>query len=382
MKKICAIISEFNPFHNGHRYLVEKAKELSGCDYLLCIMSGNFTQRGEMCVADKYARARHAVLGGADCVIQLPAPFAVSPAEIFAQGAVKILSAIPEVDTLAFGCENAECDFVGAAKILFEENGKFKQILGDKLASGESYIKSYGEAFAKCGGDSEILSKPNNILAIEYAKAILKANAKMRILPIERVGAGYGDGEIRENYSSAKAIRSNLNNPLIKNNLPPFSDIGQFKDCGKEFNEALRYALFTSTAQELKGIYGCTEGLENRLKSLQNSETESIISQATSKRYSSARIKRILCANLLKLSESAAEKYLNSDLYIRVLAVKKEKADEILPLLANSPYPVIASPSTESLSGAAKECAETDGFELSVYNHIARSEVKDYMILV
>ena len=109
--KILAIICEFNPFHSGHEYLIEQAKRMSGCDAVLCIMSGNFTQRGEMCINGKYIRAKHAILGGADCVIQLPAPFAVAPAEIFASGAVKILSAIPDIKYLAFGCENADLDY-------------------------------------------------------------------------------------------------------------------------------------------------------------------------------------------------------------------------------------------------------------------------------
>ena len=104
----CAIICEFNPFHNGHKYILEQARRLSGCDGVLCIMSGSFTQRGEACVFDKYTRARHAVLSGADCVIQLPAPFAVAPAEIFASGAIKILSPIPQVKPLEFGCEDGE----------------------------------------------------------------------------------------------------------------------------------------------------------------------------------------------------------------------------------------------------------------------------------
>ena len=106
--KICAVICEFNPFHNGHKYLIEKAKRQSDCDAVLCIMSGNFTQRGEVCIFDKYTRARHAIAGGADCVIQLPAPFAVAPAEIFAKGAIKILSSIPDVTEIAFGCESAD----------------------------------------------------------------------------------------------------------------------------------------------------------------------------------------------------------------------------------------------------------------------------------
>ena len=106
--KFCAIICEYNPFHNGHRYLLEHAKKLSGCDGILCLMSAAFTQRGEAAVMPKFVRAEHAVLGGADCVLQLPAAFSVAPAEIFAQGAVSILKSIPAVTHLAFGSENAD----------------------------------------------------------------------------------------------------------------------------------------------------------------------------------------------------------------------------------------------------------------------------------
>ena len=209
--KILAIICELNPFHNGHKYLIEKAKEMTGCGAVLCIMSGNFTQRGDMCIADKYARAKHAIFGGADLVIQLPSPFAVAPAEIFAKGAIKILSAIPEVTTLAFGCESGnKQDFINSAKLLIGENEKFKSVLNEKLATGESYVKSYSCAFEACAGKKDLLSKPNNILALEYTKAILRTNANMNILPIKRIGADYNDGELKENFSSASAIRKNL----------------------------------------------------------------------------------------------------------------------------------------------------------------------------
>ena len=149
--KICAIICEFNPFHNGHKYILDKARELSGCDALICIMSGSFTQRGNICVIDKFLRAKHAVVCGADCILELPTAFSVAPAEIFAKGAVKILSSVPEIDTLAFGCESgSEADFLSAAKILSDESGNFKEALKKSLDTGESYAKKLRLCVRSC----------------------------------------------------------------------------------------------------------------------------------------------------------------------------------------------------------------------------------------
>lgn len=382
--KICGIICEFNPFHNGHGYLLQQARKLSGADAVLCIMSGSFTQRGEMCVMDKYERARHAISGGADCVIQLPAPFAVAPAEIFARGAVKILSAIPEITTLVFGCESGNAQsFNKAAELLIDETEKFKSVLNEKLANGESYIKSYAAAFSACGGDKKLVNNPNNVLGLEYAKAILRANSDIEILPVKRIGASYNDGELKDNYSSASAIRRNLNCSKIKNNLPEFvySDIEKFND-GKEFEIFARNCLFKTEASVLRRVYGCGEGLENRLKSLENAPCEEIIEKATSKRYPSSRIRRILCANALELYADDCEEFLKSSLYIKPLAVKKAKADEILSALSRSSCPVITGAFTDKLDGAAIKCFKKDVFEYSVFKHVNRSDNKDYMILV
>ena len=382
--KILAIICEFNPFHNGHKYILERAKKLSGADFVLCIMSGNFTQRGEMCIFDKYARAKHAVSGGADCVIQLPSPFAVAPAEIFAKGAIKILSSIPDVNYLAFGCESGDKQsFINAARLLAEETDTFKSMLSKMLADGASYIKSYASAFEACGGDGRIVSNPNNILGLEYTKAILKSNADIEILPIERIGSGYSDCELKENYSSASAIRKNINRSEIKNNLPNFvfEDLIDLNDTS-EFDGTLRNSLFKAKAESLRRIYGCGEGLENKLKSLENLPLDEIIEKATSKRYSTARIRRILCANALELYQSDCERFLNGDLYIKPLAVKKACADEILSALAKSNYPVITGIDTQNLTSTAKECFEKDKKEFAQYNFLTHSDKKDYMIIV
>ena len=382
--KILAIICEFNPFHNGHKYLLKEAKKLTGADRILCIMSGDFTQRGEMCIFDKYTRARHAIFGGADCVIQLPTSFAVAPAEIFARGAIKILSSIPEVTWLAFGCESGnKQSFISSAKVLASEPDTFKSKLKEMLDSGESYIKSYACAFEACGGNGQLVSNPNNILGLEYTKAILKAGANIDILPIKRIGADYNDGELKENYSSASAIRQNLNSVKIENNLPDFvfQDI-QYANSTVEFDNLIRLSLFRATTDSLRLIYGCGEGLENKLKSLENAPIAEIIEGATSKRYSSSRIKRILCANALGLYQSDSEKFLNGQSYIKPLAVRKQCTDAILSALAKSEFPVVTGIDTQNLDPTATECFKKDRNEFSLYNFLTHSDKKDYMIIV
>ncbi len=372
--KICGIICEFNPFHNGHEYLIKKAKELSGCDVVICIMSGCFTQRGDICIADKFLRAKHAVLSGADCVLELPSPFAVAPAEIFAEGAVKILSAISRIDTLAFGCESCTAeDFFTAAQILLNESANFKKILNNKLSSGESYIKSYITAFGAVGGNTEILSRPNNILGTEYAKSILKHNLKIKLLPVERVGSSYNDCGLKHNFSSASAIRCNLSSPLVKNNLPEyvFNDLNCFFGNTQKYEDYLKLILSRTEAKDLNKVYGCNEGLENALKSMQDLPFSEIIEKTTSKRYSSSRIKRILCANFLNLQQNETENYLKSDLYLFPLAVKKEKADKIFSALCLSDFPLLTSGSDlNKLSPTALRCKNSDDFAYSQWRQI------------
>ena len=362
--KICAIICEFNPFHNGHKYLLEQARKLSGCDKILCIMSGSFTQRGEICIQSRSVRARHAVLGGADAVLELPVAFSVAPAEIFAKGAIKLLSSIPDVCTLAFGCENADKrEFLRAAELLQSESPEFKSELEKGLKNGESHIVSYRNAFVKSGGNAYLTDKPNNVLGLEYTKAILRSKSNIDILPIKRIGADFSDGTLRENYSSARAIRQNLNSELIKNNVPDFVLSDNFHDNQAEFADFMRLILTRTDAEELCDIYGCGEGLENRLKSLELLPFEEIISTATSKRYPSSRIRRILCANFLKLKKSSCEKFLSAPLYLKPLAVKKDCADELLAALAKSAFPVLTTGSGKLLlEDTARECLECDEF--------------------
>lgn len=380
------MICEFNPFHNGHGYIIRKAKELSGCDSLLIIMSGSFTQRADICVADKFTRAKHAVLGGADCVLELPAAFTVAPAEIFARGAVKILASIPAVKTIVFGCENGdEQDFYNCAKILANENEEFKSALSASLGAGESYIKSLTTAVKAAGGNDNILNSPNNILGVEYTKSILKTGKNIKILPIKRVGAAFNDKNLKENYSSASAIRANLNAEEVKNNVPDYvlNDFENFYTDFDEYNKLLKIALSRAEPNALRRIYGCTEGLDNKLKSLQNLPYDDLIEDCCNKRYTSSRIKRILLANFLRIYSDDCNEYLNSDLYIKPLAVKRDFSDEILAELALSDFPVITcGGDILKLNPTAAKCKKTDDFATEQWRQITERQLNEKLLII
>lgn len=384
--KISVIICEFNPFHNGHEYVISRAKAQNCADAVICVMGGSFTQRGDMAVLDKYARARHAVLGGADAVIELPAPFAVAPAEIFAKGAVKIISGIPAEATLVFGCE--QCDkkaIENAARLTLCESEKFRLVLSRRLDLGESYIKSYCAAFEECGGDPNILSQPNNILGVEYVKAIIKGGFDIRFAPVERVGGGYGNRELAGKYSSASAIRVNMRDPRVKDAMPDYSykDLVAAGDRTERFERLAADYLYLCDKANLKRVYGCGEGLENRLKTLSFGHGYGeIVELATGKRYSSARIKRIICANLLGLYADETEEFLHCDLPFKVLAVKEKRADEILPLFTDGKRAALGG----AADGAGEKCWQINARAYGIWRHLnaplACDNANEKMILV
>lgn len=372
--KLCTIFSEFNPFHNGHAYLISRTRELTGCDAVVCIMSGSFTQRGEICRTDKFLRAKHAILSGADAVIELPTAFAVAPAEIFAKGAVKVISRLGVHATVAFGCESCEDgdseSFIKSAEILKCENEKFKTELKRGLDGGESYIKSYANAFTLCGGDARLLASPNNILGVEYVKAVSELGADLDFLPIKRVGAGYHDQTLAGEFSSASGIRANADDERIRQAMPDpsYQDFIRSTDNRERFERLAVDMLFTCNKENLKRVYGCTEGLENRLKNLaEGNDYDGVLEFACSKRYSKSRISRIICANLLGLYADHAKRFLDGNPPVKILAVKKERADELLPLLT-----VKGESDAEEIA-----CAEITSRSYSLWRHLSAPLILD-----
>ena len=365
--KICAIICEYNPFHNGHLHHIREAKRLSGADCILCLMSGNFVQRGEGAILDKYTRAKHAVFAGADIVIELPTIYATSNAELFATGAVQILSSIPSVDCLCFGAENADADlFFHAATLLNNEpkevSAKIKQLTDE----GFGFAKARAEAW-KTMLPLAFISSPNNILGLEYTRAILKLNAPISILPITRLGNGYNCEMLNEEFASASAIRKGLTeNRSIEKYIPEYV-LKDLAPVTANTLEALeKYALIANTAEQISRVCDCTEGLENAFKKAAM-QAEPLVEQLTSARYTSSRIRRIALQNLLRIEESFIRECLHSTLYLRVLAVRKNRKD-VLSELSTAAFPLILRAHDENLlSKTAQECLEKDKFAEKVY---------------
>ena len=390
--KFCAVICEYNPFHNGHAYQLDFIRRHSGCDKIICLMSGNFTQRGEAAVFHKYTRARHAIEGGADVVLELPAAFSVAPAELFARGAVHVLASIPAVKALAFGCESGgKEDFFTYARATSEEDKTFKATLKSNLKSGDSYIRARNAALLALHPelDDALLSSPNNILGIEYCRAILAENSAIEPLPIPRIGSGHGETKVLKNYSSASALRELLGNPAraakkaLKGNLPEgvFEDVSSYRPTA--YAQAAMCALLSSREEAIARTPDCAEGLENRLLSMarSNPNYDDLLKKTVSKRYTLSRIRRVIAQNFLGISLGNVKSYLEGALYYKVLAVKKEGAEEILAELKGA-FPAIVRKSDYSLlKKDALECFRLDVHANDLYAALTGNYVNEFQTL-
>ena len=372
--KICAIICEYNPFHNGHLYQMQEAKRLSKADAILCVMSGSFVQRGEAAIVDKFTRAKHAVLAGADAVIELPTVFATSNAELFAKGAIALISSIPDVTTLCFGAENADKSaFLESAKLLNNEPKEISEKIKELSATGISYAKARALAWENLL-PIDLLSSPNNILGLEYTKAILAQKANIDILPLQRIGGNYNDSNLQKNYSSATAIRTAISKgENYKENLPDFVCEDMPSEIEKYLETLEKYALLATPLNEIAKVCDCGEGLENALKKAAQTD-ETLVESLTSARYTSSRIRRIALQNLLKIRESLIRDCLHSPLYLRILGTKKERKD-VLSALSQSSFPLLVRPRDENhLDGTARECYDVDVFAEKAYGLLYKNK--------
>ncbi len=222
--KTVGLITEYNPFHNGHKYHIEEAKKLTEADAVAVVMSGDFVQRGTPAIMDKFMRAKAAVLNGADLVFELPTSFATASAEFFAEGAVRLLDKLNVVNYVCFGSECGDIDVLSdIAKILLDEPAVFKESLQRKLRSGSNFAKARAEAFEECYPEyAKIIKSPNNILGIEYIKAIKKIHSSIIPCTIARVGNDYHDENCDFKLSSATAIRKLFNDAASSENFVNF----------------------------------------------------------------------------------------------------------------------------------------------------------------
>ena len=212
MNKVLGIIAEYNPFHNGHLYHINESKKAVNADYTIAIMSGNFVQRGDTSLVDKWSKAEMALKNGIDLVIELPLLYSISSAENFAEGSIKILNSLNLVDYLSFGSELCDVNILNEfANVLYYELKEFVSILNHELSKGFSFPKARENALLMYLNDirkyANILSSPNNILAIEYLKALKKYKSSIVPVSIYRKKVDYNSTEIVDNFASATAIR-------------------------------------------------------------------------------------------------------------------------------------------------------------------------------
>lgn len=363
--KTVGIISEYNPFHNGHKHHIQTAKEACGADYAVCIMSGSFVQRGEPAIFDKWSRAKMAVMNGADLVIELPVVYACQPAEIFALGAVKILNSLGIVDYICFGSELGDTDTLyRLAELLHNEPEAFSRILKDQLAKGVSYPKAVSRALSIFFGEGEesiaddIMKNPNNVLGIEYMKALMALRSSIKPVAVKRIECGYNDTCIAGSIASATAIRTEIKEygisdkvrmalpessiAIIESNISAFRH-PLFLD---DFSDVMLYRLRMIKESELQNYLNVREGIENRLKKYAESCTssEELIEAVKTKRYTRTYIQRMLCHLLLDIRKSdiALFKDLNCPAYIRILAFNEKGTHLIKEIKKRSDYPIIS----------------------------------------
>ena len=387
MDKILGIVSEYNPFHSGHLYHLEKSKEIVNPDYTVAIMSGNFVERGDTAIIDKWSRAEMALNNGVDLVIELPLVYSISSAENFAMGSVKIFDSLNMDTTISFGSECGKISVLNEiAKVLVQEPPEYLSILNHELSLGVSFPKAREHALLMYLNDirkyANILSESNNILGIEYLKAIQKQKARLSAVTITRKGSKYNSTDLEDLYPSATAIRQGIvNGENLEKCMPKASyKILQDKISKNEFvpgittfEQAILYKLRTMTIQEIAALPDVSEGLENKIKKASDAcnTLADLTNMIKSKRYTMTRINRILLYVLLNITKKDIEDSYKVLPYIRVLGVN-QKGKELLSKIskANKKLSIVTSPKKfldTNKNKALKNMLEKDMFASNIY---------------
>ena len=337
MSKVIGIIAEYNPFHNGHLYHLQKSLQMTHSSYSVAVVSGNFTQRGSTSLVDKWAKAEIAIKNGIDLVLELPLLYSISSAENFAEGAIEILDSLKVVDYLSFGSESGDISTLNMiADILYKEPKAYKNILSHELSKGLSFPKARENALLMYLNDirrfSNVLSSPNNILGIEYLKALKKLKTPITPITIERYNAGYHDTSYNGNVASATAIRNIVKNngwDILRKVVPEntFSTLLENIKVGhvvpdlSVFEKQIIYNLRKMSIQEIAELPDVSEGLENAIKNAANScnSVVEFLNIIKSKRYTNTRIQRILLYALLGITKKDMTLSKKAIPYVRVL---------------------------------------------------------------
>lgn len=379
--KIAGIIAEYNPFHNGHAHLIDRARaQKAGCEatHVVAVMSGQFVQRGEPALLPKAERVKMALNSGVDLVLELPTPWALSSAENFAKGGVAVLDALGCVDTLCFG---SECGDIDALKKIADimETERYATLLRYRMDGGNSYADASQKAVLEIAGErsSSLMSSPNNILGLEYIKALRKANSSMQPFTVERMGAAHDAVAPIGTTASASYLRTVIESGKMLNAapyMPPTAyrllaeaaERGHAPANAALLERSILAKLRQMTPAEIAACAGISEGLENRVKEAANTAAslEELETAVKTKRYPLTRIRRMLWSVYLGIPAEMAN---GTPPYVRVLGYTP-RGREILDKAKKAHAPLLGRASqAERLEGVAREIWELENRVSDLY---------------
>ena len=351
--RVCGIIAEYDPFHKGHLYQMDAARAAAQADFVVCVLSTAFLQRGMPSLFSTHERARMALENGADAVFALPIAFSPMEAERFAYGGVSILNALGTVTHLSFGCETDDLTALSkAAACLQGEPPEYQALLKENLSSGQSHADAQGRALAAFTGlSADLFKSPNNVLAICYLRALKALNSDITPVPVKRLGDYHG--QTSEGFPSASILRERfLKGGLsaIEHDIPKATrDIIETAVlCPSDaLDQAMLYRLSEMNADDLRAISAVSEGLENRFLHSRNEATsrEALLSAVKTKRYPYARLSRVLAHALLHLNKADLPQ---SPAYARLLGFRKTALPFLHECAKKSELPLISKPADYS----------------------------------
>jgi predicted nucleotidyltransferase len=373
---LVGIVAEYNPFHHGHRFHIARSLELTGAAGVVAVMSGDFVQRGEPALIDKWRRARIAVRHGVDLVLELPFLYATGSAECFASGAVRLFDALPCVTHLAFGCEEGILSpLAEAARVLVSESPAFKETLRAELKAGRSFPRARAEALRREAGEAaaRLLDHPNNILAVEYLKQCLRIGSRLVPVAVKRVGAGYFEADPRVRVAGAAAIRRLL---LSREEEEALFYMPEWERASAVQSLDLYFTLIAAVARlrsgaELRAIVSASEGLENRLLRALDSafDMPSLLAAIKTARYTRTRVCRFLLHTLFGITR---ERFAALDAvwpcYLRVLALSERGGDILRLIKARTDIPIITNLRKQRSDEPAAKLLALDILAADLYN--------------
>lgn len=365
--RIAGIIAEYNPFHRGHAYHIARTREMTGCDYVVICMAGSYTQRGEAACLGKWERTRMALLNGADAVFELPALFAVRPADAFARGGVGVLDGLG-TDVLSFGSEQEDAALLNRIADLREnEPACVTGRIREKLSEGQAHARAWGEAVSEyLNIDVQMLNAPNVVLGVEYIRAIRERKSDMQINVVERLGS-YHDTDMNvRGFASATAIRAAMREGKTDEALSgvPENTMDLLRSAGSMHapDDLLMYILRNMSEEEIAGLPDVAEGLEKRVRRCAQTAAarQELIEMLKCKRYTWARLSRLTAHAMLGLTQTLADKYRWPE-YARLIGMRRDARPLLTELKTRARLPIVSD--TTRLSGNEifeLECRATD----------------------